>query len=210
MEPIKGEAGIILPPDGYLKKCAQICEKNRVLLLCDEVQTGLGRTGALLACDHEFVRPDGLLLGKALGGGLYPVSMFLAKRELMDVFTPGTHGSTFGGNPLASAIAAEGLKILQEEDLIGNARRLGEYFLQKLRSIHHSAIVDVRGKGLLIGVEFNPARISARQVCERLFHKGVLSKETHETVVRFAPPLVINKTQIDWAVAQFIEVLNTI
>jgi ornithine--oxo-acid transaminase len=207
VEPIQGEGGIIMPPPGYLKRCEQICRDNNVLLLCDEIQTGLGRTGALLACDHDAVKPDGLILGKALGGGLLPVSMFLARRDLLGVFGPGDHGSTFGGNPLASAVALEALKVLEEEGLIEAAAEMGGWFMARLIDLNSPFIKEVRGQGLLIGVEFHADRVAARTVCERLMARGVLSKETHDTVVRFAPPLVIGRDQIDMAVDALAEVL---
>ena len=200
VEPIQGEGGIIVPPDGYLAECARICKANNVLLICDEIQTGLGRTGKLLACDYDRIKPDGLILGKALGGGILPVSMFLARREVMDVFTPGDHGSTFGGNPLASVVALEALNIIEEEKLAEHAFELGHYFMQQLNNIKTDLIKEIRGKGLLIGMEIVPEKASARSICEKLMHKGILSKETHETVVRFAPPLIITKEQIDAAV----------
>jgi len=202
VEPIQGEGGINVPVKGYLSDCARICRKNRVLLICDEIQTGMGRTGKLLASDHEGVKPDALILGKALGGGLLPVSLFLSDWEIMNVFTPGDHGSTFGGNPLACAVGLEALNVLIEEELAKRAARLGPYFQEALRCIQSPLIKEVRGKGLLIGVELRPGRISARQVCERLMHHGVLSKETHGTVIRFAPPLIINAEEIDWVVEQ--------
>lgn len=201
VEPIQGEGGIIVPPQGYLARCAEICKRNNVLLICDEIQTGLGRTGKLLACEHDGVKPDGLILGKALGGGLLPVSMFLAREEVMAVFHPGDHGSTFGGNPLAASVGLEALNVLIEEGLIARSAELGEYFQQALRTLKTPLIRAVRGRGLLIGVEFDPAKIAARTLCERLMQQGVLSKETHETVVRFAPPLVISREQIDFVVA---------
>jgi ornithine--oxo-acid transaminase len=201
VEPIQGEAGIIVPPAGYLAKAREICTRRGVLLICDEVQTGLGRTGALLACDHEGIRPDGLVLGKALGGGLLPVSAFLASAEVMAVFQPGDHGSTFGGNPLAAAVGIAVLDLLVSERLSERARVRGEELLSKLRGIDHPAIREVRGKGLLIGVEIDPAYATARQVCERLLEGGVLSKDTHGTVVRFAPPLVVESEHLDLAVA---------
>ena len=200
VEPIQGEGGIIVPPDGYLAECARICKANNVLLICDEIQTGLGRTGKLLACDYDRIKPDGLILGKALGGGILPVSMFLARREVMDVFTPGDHGSTFGGNPLASVVALEALNIIEEENLAEHAFELGHYFMQQLNNIKTDLIKEIRGKGLLIGMEIVPEKASARSICEKLMDKGILSKETHETVVRFAPPLIITKEQIDAAV----------
>ncbi len=208
VEPIQGEGGIVVPPAGYLARCAELCKKHNVLLICDEIQTGLGRTGRLLASDHDGVTPDGLILGKALGGGLLPVSMFLSSKEVMAVFTPGDHGSTFGGNPLASVVALEALNTLEEEGLIESAAVLGDYFMQRLRAINSPLIKEVRGVGLLIGVEFRAQEITAREVCERLMARGILSKETHETVVRFAPPLVITQEQIDWVVEQLQEVLE--
>ncbi len=200
VEPIQGEGGIIMPPPGYLKRCEQICRDNNVLLICDEIQTGLGRTGALLASDHDGVRPDGVILGKALGGGLLPVSMFLARRDVMEVFTPGDHGSTFGGNPLAAAVALEALKVLDEEQLVQASARMGDYFLARLAALNSPFIKEIRGKGLLIGVEFHADKVTARTVCEQLMVRGVLSKETHETVVRFAPPLLIQQAEIDTVV----------
>lgn len=199
VEPIQGEAGIRVPPPGYLARCAEICRRHRVLLLVDEVQSGLGRTGRLLACEHENVVPDGLILGKALGGGLLPVSLFLARREIMDVFRPGDHGSTFGGSPLASAVGLAALETLEAERLVERSAELGEHLLAGLRTIDSPLIREVRGKGLWCGVDFDPARISARTVAERLLARGILTKETHETVIRFAPPLIIERAQIDWA-----------
>lgn len=199
VEPIQGEGGILVPQDGYLSRCAEICRKNNVLLICDEIQTGLGRTGHMLACQHDDVLPDGLTLGKALGGGLLPVSMFLARKDVMDVFTPGDHGSTFGGNALAAAIGLEALNILVEEDLILKAAANGEYLLAGLNKIHSPLIKSVRGRGLLTGIEINNTQISGHEVCEVLATHGILSKETHETVLRFAPPLIITRPQIDWA-----------
>ncbi len=198
IEPIQGEAGIHMPPKGYLKACKAICEKHNVLFIADEIQCGLGRTGKRFACDHENVRPDGIILGKALGGGMFPVSAFLADHTVMDVFHPGDHGSTFGGNALASAVATEALHILQEEKLADNSAELGEYFMQQLHQLKHPAIAEIRGKGLFIGVEIKP-EFNAREFCLKLMEKGLLSKETHATVIRFAPPLVITKAQIDQA-----------
>ncbi len=201
VEPIQGEGGIIVPPPGYLAECARICREHNVLLICDEVQTGLGRTGRLLACEHEGVKPDGVILGKALGGGLLPVSMFLARKDVMGVFNPGDHGSTFGGNFLAAAVGLEALNVLIEEDLIGRAATLGDYFMERLRTLQSPLIKSVRGKGLLIGVEIDPIYCSARDVCEEMMSRGVLSKDTHRTVVRLAPPLIVTKEQIDEVVA---------
>ena len=209
VEPIQGEAGIIVPPDGYLAECAQICKNHNVLLICDEVQTGLGRTGEFLACQHEDVQPDGLILGKALGGGLLPISMFLARDDVMSVFEPGDHGSTFGGNPLAAAVAFEAISVLGEEKLPERSKELGAYFIQRLRSLDTPFIKDIRGRGLFIGVEIDPAKATARAVCEELLRNSILSKETHDTVVRFAPPLVITKEELDWAFERIKDVFET-
>ena len=208
VEPIQGEGGIAIPPKGYLKKCEEVCRSHNVLLLADEIQTGLGRTGSMLACDHENVVPDGLILGKALGGGILPVSMFLAKKEVMDVFVPGTHGSTFGGNPLASAVGLEALHILIEEKLPERSKEMGDYLIGKLHGLNSPLISDIRGCGLFVGIDIDPAVGSAREICEVLMERGLLSKETHETVVRLAPPLVISREEIDWAVDHITEVLD--
>ena len=208
VEPIQGEGGIVIPPEGYLKRCQEICRDHNVLLIADEIQTGLGRTGRLLACDHEGVKPDGLILGKALGGGIMPVSMFLARKAVMDIFVPGTHGSTFGGNPLAAAVGTEALNILVEEKLPERSWELGQYLLEQLRRLDSPLIGEIRGSGLFIGIEIDPALGSAREVCERLMGRGLLSKETHETVVRLAPPLVVTKEELDWAVKQIRDVLQ--
>ncbi len=208
VEPIQGEGGIVVPPEGYLKTCQEICRKHNVLLIADEIQTGLGRTGSLLACDHEKVVPDGLILGKALGGGILPVSMFLSKREVMEVFTPGDHGSTFGGNPLASAVGLEALKILVEEKLPERSKEMGDYLIEKLHGLHSPLISGIRGRGLFVGIEIDRTLASAREICEALMDRGLLSKETHETVVRLAPPLIISRDEIDWAVDQISEVLD--
>ncbi len=208
VEPIQGEGGIVMPPEGYLKTCQEICRKYNVLLIADEIQTGLGRTGSLLACDHENVVPDGLILGKALGGGILPVSMFLSKREVMQVFTPGDHGSTFGGNPLASAVGLEALKILVEEKLSERSKEMGDYLVGKLHRLDSPLIRDIRGRGLFVGIEIDPAHGSAREICEALMDRVLLSKETHETVVRLAPPLIISREEIDWSVDQISEVLD--
>ena len=207
VEPVQGEAGIVVPPAGYLKACEQLCRKHNVLLIADEIQTGLGRTGKLLACEHEGVKPDGLILGKALGGGILPVSLFLAKREVMRVFTPGDHGSTFGGNPLAAAVGLEALNILVEDDLSACSASMGDYMLTKLRKLDSPMIKEIRGLGLFIGLEIDPALSTARKVCERLMQRGILSKETHDTVVRLAPPLTISRSEIDWALDQIDAVL---
>ena len=201
VEPIQGEAGIVVPPAGYLRAVREICTRHNVLMICDEIQTGLGRTGKLLACDHEGVRPDGLTLGKALGGGLLPVSAFLAREDVMAVFKPGDHGSTFGGNPLAAAVGDAALQVLVDERLAERAASRGELLMERLRALAHPAIVAIRGKGLLVGVEIDPAFATARRVCEGLMREGVLTKDTHGTVVRLAPPLVIGAREIDEAVA---------
>jgi ornithine--oxo-acid transaminase len=210
VEPIQGEAGIIVPPDGYLAQCRAICSRHDVLLICDEVQTGLGRTGRLLACDHDGVHPDGLVLGKALGGGLLPVSAFLARDDVMAVFRPGDHGSTFGGNPLACAVGLAALDLLEEEDLAQRAEAQGAMLMERLRALQHPAIREIRGRGLLIGMEVDPAHISARDFCERLMARGILSKDTHGTVVRIAPPLIIGDEEVGIAVAAFADVLQDI
>lgn len=202
VEPIQGEAGIIVPPAGYLARCRDICRRHNVLLICDEVQTGLGRTGRLLACQHEDVQPDGLVLGKALGGGLLPVSAFLARDDVMAVFQPGDHGSTFGGNPLACAVGRAALELLVREQLAQQAAHMGARLIEGLSRIRHPALRALRGKGLLIGMELDPEVISARRFCELLMTRGVLTKDTHGTVVRFAPPLVITVRQVDDAVEQ--------
>lgn len=207
IEPIQGEGGVIVPPGGYLRAVREICTAQNVLFLADEIQTGLGRTGKLFCCDHEGVAPDLYILGKALSGGLYPVSAVVSSREILGVFEPGDHGSTFGGNPLASAIAREALAVIVEEKLPDRARELGAYFMDRLRAIPSPRVKEVRGKGLLIGVELKPEVGPARPFCEKLAARGVLCKETHESVIRFAPPLVIERADIDWAVEQVRAVL---
>jgi len=208
VEPVQGEAGIIVPPEGYLARCARICRERNVLLIVDEVQTGLGRTGRILACHHEGVKPDGIILGKALGGGLLPVSAFCAREEVMGVLKPGDHGSTFGGNALGAAVGLRALEVLVEERLSERAATLGAYLLKRLRSISSPVVAEVRGKGLLIGVELDPKRVGARQFVETLLRHGVLSKDTHGTVARFAPPLVIEREEIDWAVERIRDALR--
>ncbi len=198
-EPIQGEGGILVPPAGWLKAAQKICRDNNVLFMLDEIQTGMGRTGKNFCFQHEIDKPDGLMLGKALGGGIYPVSAFLASREVMNVFDAGSHGSTFGGNPIAAAIAIEAMHILKDENLAERATTLGDHLQRRLKGLNSPLIKDVRGRGLLVGLEIDPARATARQVCDRLLEKGLLSKDTHGTVVRFAPPLVIEKDQLDWA-----------
>ncbi|MCE7859900.1 MAG: ornithine--oxo-acid transaminase [Chloroflexi bacterium CFX2] len=208
LEPIQGEAGVIIPPVGYLKKVAEICKKNSVLLVADEIQTGLCRTGKLFAADHEGVRPDIVIIGKALAGGFYPVSAVLADKPILGLFAPGEHGSTFGGNPLAAAVARASLKVLREEKLAERALELGAYFVEQLSEIPSPHVSEVRGKGLLIGVELKPEAGGARRFCEAMKQKGILAKETHDNVIRFAPPLVIDKETIDWALPAIRETLN--
>lgn len=210
VEPIQGEAGVVMPPSGYLQRVREICTRHHVLLLADEIQTGLGRTGKLLACDHEGVRPDVAILGKALGGGVYPVSAVLASRDILGLFEPGSHGSTFGGNPLGAAVARTALQVLVEEGLIENAAILGDYFLGHLKEAldGNERVHDVRGRGLLIGVELKDEIGGARQFCEELAVRGLLCKETRKDVIRFAPPLVIDRPTIDWALEQIVEALS--
>ncbi len=207
VEPIQGEGGVVVPPDGYLKRASEICRRHDVLFLADEIQTGLGRTGRLFACDWENVRPDVAIIGKALSGGFYPVSAVLADRPIMDVFTPGDHGSTFGGNPLGVAVAREALKVLIEEDMIENAAQQGEYLRGRLERVESPHIVEVRGRGLLIGVELTRSSGGARRFAEALKDEGLLCKETHQHIIRFAPPLVITEAEIDWAFERIEKVL---
>jgi ornithine--oxo-acid transaminase len=208
LEPIQGEGGVIMPPAGYLKKVSEICKKNNVLFIADEIQTGLGRTGKLFACDYENVRPDIMIIGKALAGGFYPVSAILADKPILGLFTPGEHGSTFGGNPLAAAVARAALAVIRDEKLSQRAEEMGTYFIEQLTEIPSPHVKEVRGKGLLIGVELKPSAGGARRFCEALQDKGILAKETHENVIRFAPPLVIEKDSIDWALPSIREALN--
>lgn len=207
VEPIQGEAGVVVPADGYLQSVRAICDRHDVLLMADEIQTGLGRTGALFACDHEGVQPDVMIIGKALSGGFYPVSAVLSTEEVLGLFQPGDHGSTFGGNPLGAAVALEALTVLEDEDMIDNAAELGEYFQEQLAEINSPHIKEVRGKGLLIGVELKPEVGGARRFCEALQDEGILCKETHKHVIRFAPPLVITREEIDWALDRIRRVL---
>jgi ornithine--oxo-acid transaminase len=207
VEPIQGEGGVIVPPEGYLKKCEEICKKNNVLFITDEIQSGLGRSGKLFAHQYEGVKPDAVIIGKALSGGCYPVSAVLSTKDVLGVFNPGDHGSTFGGNPLGSAIAREAINVLMEENLIQNSYELGIYFREQLQSINSPHVKEIRGKGLFIGVELKPEAGGARRFCEALMDKGILCKETHENVIRFAPPLVIKKEEIDWAMKRIKEVL---
>jgi ornithine--oxo-acid transaminase len=208
LEPIQGEAGVNIPPEGFLKQVAEICKKNNVLLIADEIQTGLGRTGRIFACDYEGVRPDIMIIGKALSGGFYPVSATLADEPIMGLFAPGEHGSTFGGNPLGAAVARASLRVIREEKLAERAELLGTYFMEQLAEIPSPHVQEVRGKGLLIGVQLKSEARGARRFCEALQERGILAKETHEHVIRFAPPLVIEKETIDWALPHIREVLN--
>ena len=208
VEPVQGEAGIVVPPEGYLTECLRICRENNVLMIVDEVQTGLGRTGKVLACHHENVKPDGIILGKALGGGLLPVSAFCARESVMGVFRPGDHGSTFGGNALGAAVGLAALEVLHDEHLAERAATLGAYLLKRLRAIQSPVVTEVRGKGLLIGMELDAKHVSARQFVETLLKHGVLSKDTHGTVARFAPPLIVEREDLDWAVARIQDALR--
>lgn len=206
-EPIQGEGGIIVPPDGYLKKVRELCTKNNILMIADEIQTGLGRTGKLFACDHDGVRPDMITIGKALSGGFYPVSVVVSDREVLGVFNPGDHGSTFGGNPVGCAVARAALQVIVEENLIENAEEVGEYFQEQLAEINSPHVKEVRGRGLLIGVELHESAGGARRFCEALQDAGILCKETHKHIIRFAPPLVITKDDVDWAIDRIRPVL---
>ncbi|HEY3345705.1 MAG TPA: ornithine--oxo-acid transaminase [Anaerolineaceae bacterium] len=207
VEPIQGEGGVIIPPAGYLRKLREITREENVLLIADEIQTGLGRTGKLFACQWEDVRPDVTIIGKALGGGFYPVSAVLADAALLDLFQPGEHGSTFGGNPLAAAVSRAALQVIVDEHLVENAAELGEYLTDQLAEINSPHVKEVRGRGLLIGVELKPEAGGARRFCEALLAEGVLAKETHEDVIRFAPPLIIDRPTIDWALKRIRKVL---
>lgn len=206
LEPIQGEAGIIIPPDGFLREAFEICRENNVLFMADEIQSGLGRSGKLFACDWEDVEPDVYILGKALGGGVFPISCVAANDDILGVFNPGSHGSTFGGNPLACAVSIAALDVIIEEDLPKRSLELGEYFLQELKKIENPDIKEVRGKGLFVGVELH---VPARPYCERLKEVGLLCKETHEYVIRFAPPLIIEKEELDWALERIKQVLGS-
>ncbi len=202
LEPIQGENGVVLPPDGYLKQVSEYCKENNVLFIADEIQTGLCRTGKWFASQHEDVRPDVTVIGKALSGGMYPVSAVLSDKEILGLFKPGEHGSTFGGSPMAAAIGIAALEVLDEENLAERATELGEYFMDELRKIDASVVKEVRGRGLLIGVELHPDAGGARRYCEMLQDEGILAKETHDNVIRFAPPLVIDKSDLDWALTK--------
>ncbi len=208
IEPIQGENGVIIPPAGYLASIREICSSNNILFIADEIQTGLGRTGKLFACDHENVAPDMVILGKALSGGFYPVSAALSSKDIMGIIQPGEHGSTFGGNPIAAAVGRAAINVIREENLIENAKTLGNYFMEHLVEISSPHIKEVRGKGLLIGVELLPKSGGARRFCEALKDNGILAKETHENVIRFAPPLIIDQPAIDWALDRIRSVLQ--
>ena len=208
VEPIQGEAGVIIPPAGYIRKARSICEQHNVVLILDEIQTGLGRTGKLLAEEHDGIEADLTLVGKALSGGFYPISAVLSNTEVMNVLQPGEHGSTFGGNPLACAVGRTALKVLIEEGMIENAAKMGDYFMNGLKQIKSSKIMQVSGKGLMIGMAFQPDAGGARQYCEKLKEKGLLCKETHRDIIRFAPPLIITQEVIDWALERIEAVIG--
>jgi ornithine--oxo-acid transaminase len=205
LEPIQGEAGIVIPREGFLKEALEVCKSENVLFVADEIQSGLGRSGKMFACDWEEIEPDMYILGKALGGGVMPISCVAANREILGVFNPGSHGSTFGGNPLSCAVSVASVEVLVEENLVDRSLKLGEYFLGELKKIDNPAIKEVRGKGLFIGVELNEP---ARSYCERLKEQGLLCKETHENVIRFAPPLIISEEDLDWAIERIKNVLS--
>jgi ornithine--oxo-acid transaminase len=206
IEPIQCEAGILIPPDGYLSQVSSLCRENNVLFIADEIQTGLGRTGKRFACDHESVKPDAYILGKALSGGFYPVSAFVSSHDVMKVFNPGSHGSTYGGNPLGCAVARTALAVIEDENLSGKSAELGSWFLDELRQIKHPDIHEMRGRGLLIGVEL---KVAARPFCEALMTEGLLCKETHDHVIRFAPPLVTSREDLEWALDKIRKTFET-
>jgi ornithine--oxo-acid transaminase len=208
VEPIQGEGGVVVPPEGYLKRAREICDRHNVLLITDEIQSGLGRTGKLLAAEHDGVRADMVTIGKALSGGMYPVSAVLADRNVLGVFGPGDHGSTYGGNPLACAVAREALKVLVDEHLIERAAELGDYLMARLHEIQSPHVKQIRGKGLWVGIVLKPEAGGARRFCEALMHQGVLAKETHWNIIRLAPPLVITREEIDWALERLANVLH--
>jgi ornithine--oxo-acid transaminase len=207
LEPIQGENGVIIPPAGYLQGVSQLCKENNILFIADEIQTGLCRTGKWFACQHENVRPDMVIIGKALSGGMYPISAVLADESILGLIQPGEHGSTFGGSPLAAAVGIAALEVLEENHLDQRAQELGEYFMEKLRAIKSPVVKEIRGKGLLIGVELYPEAGGARKYCEMLQRKGILAKETHDHVIRFAPPLIVEKKTLDWAIRRIAKVL---
>ncbi|WP_286229526.1 ornithine--oxo-acid transaminase [Neobacillus mesonae] len=206
VEPIQGEAGIVIPPEGYMKEAYELCKENNVLFIADEIQAGLARTGKMFACEWEGIKPDVYILGKALGGGVFPISCVVANKDILGVFNPGSHGSTFGGNPMACAVSIAALDVLIDEKLAQKSLELGEYFKEKLKQINNPMIKEVRGRGLFIGVELNQ---EARKYCEQLKEDGLLCKETHESVIRFAPPLVITKEELDWAIERILKVLGS-
>jgi ornithine--oxo-acid transaminase len=208
VEPVQGEGGVVVPPEGYLRAVREICDRHNVLLIADEIQSGLGRTGQFLACDWENVTPDLVTLGKALSGGVMPVSAVVGRREVLGMFTPGTHGSTFGGNPLACAVARAALKVLVDEELPRRARELGSYFRTQLKAIDSPYIREVRGKGLLVGIDLKPEAGGARRFCTALKERGILAKDTHQTVIRIAPPLIITRDLLDWALDEIRAVLR--
>lgn len=210
VEPMQGEAGINIPKQGWLKEVSKVCKENKVLLVLDEIQTGLARTGKMFAFEHEGVKPDALILGKALGGGVFPVSAFLSSHEVMEVFEPGSHGSTFGGNPLGSAIGLKALELLEKNNLAQNSAELGDFMMKSLAEINSALIKDIRGKGLWIGVEIDTNKVSARKVCEALMHEGILTKEAHDTVIRLAPPLIITQQECQLALEKFASVLQAL
>jgi len=210
VEPIQAEAGINIPPEGYIKEAKKICQRHNVLFIADEIQTGLGRTGKLLACEHEGVKPDVLILGKSLGGGCYAISVVLSPRNILGLFKPGEHGSTFGANPLACAVAREALRVIVDEELVENSAEQGNYFLEKLKTLKSRYIEEVRGKGLLLGIELKPEAGGARRFCEALKEEGLLCKETHENVIRFAPPLIIKQKDLHWAFKRVHQVFKKI
>ncbi len=205
-EPIQGEAGIIVPPSGWLKAVETLCRQNNVLLVVDEIQSGLGRTGKILACDHENVKPDVLILGKALGGGFLPVSAIACSRAIMDMFTPGSHGSTFGGNPLATAVGKAALDVLADENLAERSAEMGAYLMSKLKNLNSPLITEIRGKGLWIGIDIDPSKAVAHDLCLQLLHEGIIAKDTHDITIRLAPPLIITKDEIDWAMERIAKV----
>lgn len=205
IEPIQGEAGIVIPPEGFMKAAFDICKENNVLFIADEIQAGLARTGKMFACEWEEIEPDMYILGKALGGGVFPISCVVANKNILSLFNPGSHGSTFGGNPMACAVSIAALDVLIDEKLADKSLELGKYFISKLKEIHHPRIKEVRGRGLFIGVELTEP---ARKYCEELKEQGLLCKETHDTVIRFAPPLIINKDELDWAIERINKVLS--
>jgi len=208
VEPIQGEAGILIPPDGYLRQAHEVCKKHNVLLMADEIQTGLGRTGRMFCCEHEGVLPEVIIMGKAMGGGVLPVSAIAATEEVMGVFEPGQHGSTFGGNPLAAAVGVAALDVLVDEDLSGKSKVMGDYLMEKLAGLDSPHIKDIRGKGLLVGIDLKPEAGGARRFCEALQDEGSLAKETHESVIRLAPPLTITTDELDWAIERVAKVLR--